>query len=239
MAFFRVPARVASLSEGLDLYSKVSTIFLGVVVVFYALQEYGEHGQAFKDYDVMQISGFSICLIGVIVSFGMRPRFIELIRGLIRSGSVRLQTGPEDFEKAIKRSVGRRCLAVMMILPMAVAAAYLLAGHIQSRREVIEAAFAFLAASAVGERFGRLITYARAASLVSQPGADFVINFWHPDKAGGLLPISKFYLYTALLASIPAVWLSFWWVAIPPWPRRVGSIIKNGETQSCFSGSLH
>jgi hypothetical protein len=204
-----------SLSEKLELYSLLSTVLLGFIAAYYVFNQYSECGKDILCYDIMEISGCVTCLIGVILSYGMRKRFRALINRLIASGAILPKHSTEEFEDAVTASVGYLCIIIMGVLTASVFIGYILAAFTQSAAEWHEALFSCWAASVVGERFGRLIRYARVASLVTHSGADFRINFWHPDNAGGLLPFSNFYLYTALLASIPTLWLSFWWVAIP------------------------
>lgn len=205
----------SSLSEGLDIYAKVGTGALGTFAIIYFTQQAWGCCRDIYCNDVMEITGSLTCLIGVLLSFGLRQRFRGLIGDLVRSGAIKSHIGIEDFENAITRSVGRYCLFTMLLLTAAEIIAYELAGHTGSHRDWIECMLSAAAASIVGERFGRLAAYARAGNLITSAGGAVSINFWHPDNAGGLLAFSRFYFYSALLAAIPAVWLGIWWVIIP------------------------
>src|SRR5580704_16444892 len=213
------PLAARTLSRRLDLYAKISTILLGVVLAIYVGGQGWRCGRNPYCYDVMEISGAITALIGVVASFGLRGRFVELIAELVRSGAIERRVGIDNFENAVARSVVRYCLWTIIIVTAAELVAYALAGYLATPRGQIECAFSAWAGSVVGERFGRLGAYARGGNLITRSGGVVVINFWHPDNAGGLLPFSRFYFYTALLSAIPAVWLGVWWVLIPRLPQ--------------------
>lgn len=204
-----------SLSEALDIYARAATVVLGGIAVAYSFDRAIACGRDIYCNDIMQLTGIVTCLVGVVLSFGLRPRFRRLFRELIDTGAIEMRTANGDFEAAVTRIVGRYCLTIMLVLTAVEIIAYKLANHTGSGREWTECLLAAAAASVVGERFGRLAAYTRAGNLITRSGGRLSINFWHPDNAGGLLPLSRFYCYTALLAAIPAMWLGVWWVIIP------------------------
>jgi hypothetical protein len=126
---------------------------------------------------------------------------------------VALQYNAATFEDAVTRSVGRWCLGFMVAGAVSVFAAFAANGYDKTQPLLCWAST--WAGAVAGERYGRLACYSRGASLITKSGAEFNIDFWHPDNAGGVLPFSNFYLYTMFLAAIPAFWLASWWVLIP------------------------
>jgi hypothetical protein len=196
----------------LDVFSRASTAFLLAGFLRYLWLQYQKWGTAqFARYDVMLISGFVVFFISITVAFRMRARFLELIE----TGAIAVRRNQYEFERAVRRWVAPVCLSIMALLATTVLVVYL-----NQQADWEEKVSVVWAAAIVGERFGRLITYALAPLLIPAAGGRFSINFWHPDNAGGLLPFAKFYNYAGLLAAIPVVWLGFWLIAIPQFGDR-------------------
>jgi len=159
----------------------------------------------------MRISGWIVGVGAVWLSFGMRKRFVALMNKLADSGVLNRGASPDEFERRATRTIGRQSLFVMVVLVVVSVTLLVVYASPSIDPLWLRIFLCVWAGSVIGERLGRLIAYSRAVSLVTGSGGGLEINFWHPDNAGGLLPLSDFFFFSAPLVSAPLVWLAFWW----------------------------
>lgn len=235
----------SSLSAYLQRFSKFGTFVVAVLAVIYFLVEAHGIARAPRDavhgvqpsvwnlasYDLMALSGFVFFFAAVVRSWNMRDRFHDLVEELVRSevllaGSNRKRfeaANRGQFDAAIMRSVWKWCLSCMAIAMALVLFGFVHTGNVHGDQALL-CWTSVLAAAVAGERYGRLACYARGTGLIDKSGGQLCIKFWHPDNAGGLLPMSNFYLYTMSLAAIPSLWLASWWVGLPHLPADFAKV---------------
>lgn len=71
---------------------------------------------------------------------------------------------------------------------------------------ILEASWGYL----VGWYLGYMALYGKLAVLLKQAGIEIKARYGHPDKVAGLEPIGYYYFVQAMVASIPALFLSAW-----------------------------
>jgi hypothetical protein len=79
--------------------------------------------------------------------------------------------------------------------------------------------FRVMASYVAGRWLGRMAGYGRLGSLLIRRKIEINVVPGHPDGAGGLKPIGKFYLYQSMITSLPAIFLAVWvvlfWLLFP------------------------
>ena len=80
----------------------------------------------------------------------------------------------------------------------------------------LQTLIAIVAAAWSGVYFGRFAHYGALARFLSNANIALRIKPDHYDGASGLKPIGDFYLYQALVFSVPAIFLGLWWSVIIP-----------------------
>ncbi len=192
----------------------VSVAVAAVVAIAFA------HGPDPAGWDWLYLSGVAALLVGVEAAEGMGARFTDTLRHLLDSGALRAPLREVGvFRRALRRRVRRTrlvCGALLggvMLVAWLVVAAPRLGDFLTLNPAVI--VFQSLAGVVAGQSLGRLVAFGFAWRMLHVADDSFVITPGHPDGAAGMRPIGRFYFQQSLVAAIPAVYLTAWWLAIP------------------------
>jgi hypothetical protein len=66
---------------------------------------------------------------------------------------------------------------------------------------------------------GRMASFGALPILLTKAGLQLHAEPGHVDQVCGYRPLGGFYLFQAMVAAIPAVFLAVWWLIIPVFPR--------------------
>ncbi len=169
-----------------------------------------------------EISAWLLFLAGFAWARDLAPRFESMVTRLFHRGVVSLPgevAGPLiasiEGRARIAARVGR--IAVPLILLAAYRWVYLVREAPGDHFE-IKLALEVVAAALAGSLGGRLVAYGFLGSFLKRRNAEVTVRPGHPDGAGGLEIVGRYFLYQAGLVMLPVLFFAFWWAVGPSWP---------------------
>ena len=171
----------------------------------------------FED-DPMMLSGFVTVLIGLSYSLLIDRNQIKLVRRLHDIAVINLDSRHWSEIRALLKKYTRRAY---MLIPSAAVILTLygfrsvidaiLSDHPRPQAWTAESVVASLfCAVLVGFRLGRAVANGFTGRAIRKVSPSFEMVPQHPDGAGGLGSIGRFYLWQAGGLLIPTVWLLIW-----------------------------
>ncbi len=197
---------------------------LWLLLLGFAVREWGRHGERFIAWDWMLLSGLVLFLVGAYAAWPLPRRLDRTIVALGRRQVLVAGATPiDEVADAFRAARPRWRLVGGLVASAAIAGAFALAladtwspGLL--RLGVLETLIAFpagryLGAMAHSSMLARVLARHKVA-VVARPGAI--------DGAGGLRPIGDFFFRQATVVSLPAAYLALWLVLITLLDKRFG-----------------
>ena len=165
--------------------------------------------------DPMMLSGFITVLIGISYSLVVDRDQVKLIKRLHDIAVLDLDKIRWLEIKVLLKKYDRRCLfCVSFVVFILMVVGYSdLFGTSGERKEFIVASF--ICTALVGLRLGRIVANGLTGHAIKRVSPSFEMVIQHPDGAGGLDNIGRFYLWQAGALLIPTSWLLIWIWIIP------------------------
>ena len=169
-------------------------------------------------WDYLLLTGIAALWLGLVVVARTGVEFENMVSRLIERDVL-----PYDIDRpALTRLLEERDDLYARITALVSAAAMLLAFiasiYVEPRiNKALLAVLASIGAYVAGAYLGRMISYGRLATHVTQAGWKISIFPEHVDGVGGLKPVGDFYFRQAMIAAIPVLFLGIWSIIFPYW----------------------
>ena len=187
-----------------------------VVLIGYTVVEVVYHRGELGKWDVLNLSAWATLAAGMAIAQTIPERLRRTLLRLVDRGALEASEGriAEVFETACERAAawGRR---VGLIVAVAIGLAFLVAFPAGLASRIVLVTLALVGAYIAGFQLGRMASFGRVGTILDQAGARIHLEPAHPDGVGGLKPIGEFFLFQAMVAGIPAVFLAGWLVLFP------------------------
>ena len=172
-------------------------------------------------WDTMLLSGLGMFALALGAAGRSGRRFQACVTRLHDRGVVRL--GGRDLESFLadcEAEAGRWARVFSLLVAAAVAGgfAFALFREFWWPRVALGIALTALALVA-GQYAGRMAYYGQLGWIFRRQGIQVTLDPWHADRTGGLRPVGEFYFTQAMIVAIPVVYVAFWLLVMPVWPR--------------------
>ena len=187
-----------------------------LILVGYTVVQVHFHGTDFGDWDVLLLSAWATVAGGLAVAQTIPGRLQRTLVRLVDRGA--LETSEARIGEVFDRLCERAAVwgwAVGGVVSGAVGLAFLLAFPAGLADRIVLFGLALVGGYAAGFQLGRMASYGRVGAILHEAGARVRLAPGHLDGVGGLKPAGEFFLFQAMVAGIPAVFLAAWWVLIP------------------------
>jgi hypothetical protein len=193
-------------------------------------------------WDLLFVSGIMTALGGLWLARGQRESFENMLERLVNRGSLAHDRGPE---KAPEPPLTREELSTLRVdlgartrrwqswfgfsLGVTMAVVWIVNKDLNvperasvSFNSVTGPLVGAVVGYLVGRVLGRMASYGLLGTFLSHRGVTFRATPGHVDGAAGLKPVGDYYLYQALLLTLPAIFLLAWLAMfnIPKWHDR-------------------
>ena len=211
----------------------LSLLMLFVWGWWYNKCTYGSTRKTWWEDDPMMLSGFVAVLIGISYSVLSDRSQVKLVRRLHDAAIVDLnETRWSEIRVLLKRyALIWRIFILSGLMALMILGYYFfyIEGSTIKREiieEVIKYKWEFALASLIctilaGLRLGRIIANSFTGHAIRKVSPSFEMVIQHPDGAGGLDSIGRFYLWQAGVLLIPTIWLLLW-IGIAPYMPGYG-----------------
>jgi hypothetical protein len=179
------------------------------------------YGGDWTRWDMLLISGVAALVIALIMVGQVRPLLLDCLDRLQERGAIGLD---DDGLKALIGEIDRSADAWGRVLAPVVAGLIALVFAIALAKDfafprlllgIVESGLGYIA----GGYIGQMVRYGWLGSILKSRDVKVTIIPWHGDQVGGLSPVGRLFFRQAMVIAVPALFLAFWSVAIPAWPR--------------------
>lgn len=187
-----------------------------VILAGYTVVQVRYFGTDFGQWDILLLSAWATVAIGLAVAQTLPGRLHHTLvrvadRGALDVSEARLG----DVFGKLRARAATWGWWVGAFVALAIGAAFSTAFRGGLGDRMLLVVLAVIAGYAAGFQLGRMASYGRVGSILRQAGAHLRVTPGHLDGVGGLKPIGEYFLFQAMVAAIPAVFLATWWVLIP------------------------
>lgn len=195
-------------------------LFFSLILALACVVQLITQGWRFLAWDMLLISGLAFLVMGIWLALDLPRKMEDVLNRLVLRGV--LHTTEEGLQ-SLKAVLHRRTIVWARSSGMVVAVAILLAFIVAFRLPLpaakipltlVEIAGGFMA----GWYLGRMASYGTLGLLMKKTGVVFHVQPGYLDGAAGLKPVGDFYFFQAMVAGLPALFLTVWLVLIPRWP---------------------
>lgn len=197
-------------------FKRYYSALINLMLFFVCLTSVITGGSDPHGWDWLLISGVVVFIIGVRFSNSIPGKLTVLLARLVNRGV--LLADPERLEQfEAKLEIRAKTWANRggIICGTAILIAFLVLSGSSKLLMVFEGLGGYVA----GRHLGRMACYGTLRLMLRKEILTFKVQPGHIDAAGGLKPVGDFYFLQAILAAIPAVYLSIWLVIFPLFPR--------------------
>lgn len=186
------------------------------VLLAYTADQIRWFGTDVGSWDVLLLSAWATVACGLALAQTLPGRLERMLVRLVNRGA--LESSPEDVPRLLGK-VGDRAARwgrfTGAFVAVVIGAAFLAAfsGAVASRLLLVVLAVA--GGWVAGFQLGRMVGYGQLGRVLRNAGAQVRVTAGHLDGVGGLKPVGEYFLFQAMVAAIPAVFLAAWWLLIP------------------------
>lgn len=187
-----------------------------VILVAYTLVQIRNFGIDFGRWDVLLLSAWATVAIGLAIAQTLPSRLERTLvrlgdRGALEVSEARLG----DVFATLRGRAATWGWYVGAVVAVAIGVAFFAAFRGRLGGRMLLVLLAVIGGYAAGFQLGRMASYGRVGWILRQAGACVRVTPGHLDGVGGLKPVGEYFLFQAMVAAIPAVFLATWWVLIP------------------------
>lgn len=201
---------------------RIGIIWLSCAAILtIAAVEYWRFDWDWRQWDILLLSGIAALTIALMLVGRIQHLSHDCLRRLNERGVINLNSGEiEATLTAIDHSADQwgRVFAPVVAVLMALAFALALYQNFWFPRlllGIIQTGIGY----AAGGYIGRMVRYGQLGAILNGRKIAVTVNPWHGDQVGGLSPVGRLFFSQAMIIAIPALFLAFWSVAMPVWPR--------------------
>jgi len=192
-------------------------------------------GPEVGDWDYLFLSGCLVTLAGLWLARGQHESFESMFERLVNRGALAADpplTKPviATLQKELSDRTARWSsrLGIALAALIAITWAVVNVTRDQDARlfdQVAGPLVGALGGYLVGRVLGRMLSYGLLGPFLSKRRVTFRVIPEHVDGAAGLKPVGDYYLFQALLLTLPAIFLLVWSLIflLPDWADRYGS----------------
>ncbi len=192
------------------------------------------------NWDLMFLCGWGVFVLGLILVRQIPVRFEIMVDRLVRRGIVQGDIAPDSLKALVRskmslwQTVGAGAAGVAMFAATAIAAR---GGGVPGGLTLVLGLT--LAAIVAGFHLGRMCAFGTFGHRLAKAGVSLQPVPGHIDGAAGLKPVGDFYLFQALVASLPASHLAAWLLLLPFFnDRHDVALSKYQEWRRPYEGLL-
>lgn len=199
----------------------IGLFVFSLAFVTYCSYEVYSYGWNFAKLDMLLISGIAAFLIGVLLSHRISNKFEQTLNRLFYRDILKISKKQlNEFKLFINKNILNWCFIFSLSFSLLILFSFLSAfANNFSSSTLVLTIIEMFGALIAGFYVGQIVFYGQLGRLFAENKICFKVVPGHIDGAGGLKPIGEFYLFQAMVASIPAIFLAVWLILIPIWPK--------------------
>jgi hypothetical protein len=203
--------------QGIDLIKHHGWLLVGVGLLMLFVSQILLHGQTLPKWDWLLLSGAIAFIVGIQLA-RQAPRKLKMTLKRLGDRGTLVAT-PEQLAKLegrIQQTARNWARKGAIVTALAILSAFLgIYGLNNALLTLLETVGGYIA----GWYLGRMSAYGALAVIIKQENLTLRAEPEHTDRVCGFKPLGDFYLFQALVAAVPAIFLAVWWVIIPIFPR--------------------
>lgn len=190
---------------------------VGVGLLFLFIFQISRYGQAVHQWDWLLLSGALTFLVGLHLAGQVPEKLDHTLERLVDRGTLPASQAELQGLKSLVRSTGKTWSRRGAVL--STAAILLTFLWIYGLGNLLLTGLESIGSFLAGWWLGRMASYGAVPILLRRAGLQLHAEPAHVDQVCGYRPLGDFYLFQAMVAAIPAVFLALWWLIIPVFPR--------------------
>ncbi len=181
---------------------------------FVSINQYRAHGLDLARWDMLLVTGLVACVLGLLMIERIPHRFRLAFDRSVEHGVLDLTNAEaESLYASLRNTMARWSGVLASLSAVAMLIAFIVAffrGYAASPGHLMLTVLEVAGASIGGFYLGRLAAYGQFGSVLRRRRVALKLVPDHADGAGGLKPIGDFYLFQALVAAIPSLFVGLW-----------------------------
>lgn len=194
--------------------------FFSIALAFYVLKYLLGKGSNIFEWDLMLLSGLLLLVLGIYLSMSLPARLDFSLNRLFRRGVLQVSESKfEEVKKRIDSKSDKWAIVGALSVGISILIAFIITfGLSYPRIKIPLTVIEILGGLTAGWYLGRMAFNGTIGLQLKKEGVPISAIPGHLDNAAGLKPIGDFYFFQAMVAAMPAIYLSIWLILITLWP---------------------